>query len=99
MIYARVHDQTVADDYYAAMQQIEKRMDLLGVQQEASIPISNDERTQLLALTMKLEQPELNLETKQSIVTQMRDVLNRKEAAPSGVLTPPTRAFLEVVNV
>jgi hypothetical protein len=80
MIYARVHDQTVADDYYAAMQQ-------------------NDERTQLLALTMKLEQPELNLETKQSIVTQMRDVLNRKEAAPSGVLAPPTCAFLEVVNV
>jgi Phage integrase family len=75
MVYARVHDQTVADDYYAAMSQIEKRLDLLDTQQGVSIPISNNERTQLLALTTQLEQPELNLETRLSIVTQMREVL------------------------
>lgn len=75
MIYARVHDQTVADDYYAAMQQIEKRMDLLGTQPEVSVPIDNHERTQLLELTAQLEQPELNLETRLNIVSQMRAML------------------------
>ena len=34
MIYARVHDQTVADDYYAAMEQVEKRLELLEAQEE-----------------------------------------------------------------
>ena len=38
MIYARVHDQTVVDDYYAAMQKVEQRLDLLGTQQETSVP-------------------------------------------------------------
>jgi hypothetical protein len=34
MIYARVHDRTVAKDYYAAMADIEKQLDL----QPGSIP-------------------------------------------------------------
>jgi site-specific recombinase XerD len=75
MIYARVHDQTVADDYYAAMQQIEKRLDLLGAQEEVSLPIRDDERAQLLALTTQLEQPELNLDVRLEITAQMRRVL------------------------
>jgi len=75
MIYARVHDQTVADDYYAAMQQIEKRMNLLGVQQEASTPIGQDERVQLLELTAQLEQSDLNFDARLEIVTRMREVL------------------------
>jgi integrase/recombinase XerD len=79
MIYARVHDQTVADDYYTAMQQIEKRLDLLGTQPEASIPIGNDERNWLLELTTQLEQPELSLETRLEIAAQMRQVLVGKE--------------------
>jgi hypothetical protein len=30
MIYARVHNQIVADDYYGAMQLVEKRLELFG---------------------------------------------------------------------
>jgi len=75
MIYARVHDQTVADDYYTAMQQVEKRLNLLGTQEDKSAPINENERTQLLVLTTQLEQPELNLEARLEIVTQMRAVL------------------------
>lgn len=75
MIYARVHDQTVADDYYAAMSQIEKRMDLLGTQAEVNVPIRDDERSQLLMLTTQLERPELNFDARLEIVTQMREVL------------------------
>jgi hypothetical protein len=100
MIYARVHDQTVADDYYAAMQEVEKRLDLLGTQQEdVSAPISDDERGQLLELTKQLELPELKLETRLRIATQMREVLSGKEASPFGILTTPTLAFLEAVSV
>jgi len=75
MIYARVHDQTVADDYYSAMSQIEKRLDLLGSQEETNSPMSNDKHSQLLELTTQLEQPELNLEMRLTIVSQMREVL------------------------
>jgi hypothetical protein len=28
MVYARVHDQTVADDYFAAMQRVEQRLEI-----------------------------------------------------------------------
>lgn len=75
MVYARVHDQTVANDYYAAMRQVERRLDLLGTQQETNTPIGDNERTQLLMLTTQLEQPELNLETRLNIAAQMRQVL------------------------
>jgi hypothetical protein len=83
MIYARVHDQTVADDYYAAMQQIEKSLDistslnasLPSTQKDTSVPMGESERTQLLELTTQLEQPELKLEARLEIVSQMREVL------------------------
>lgn len=44
MIYARVHDQTVADDYYGAMERVEKRLKLLGVPQENDEAIGETER-------------------------------------------------------
>jgi len=50
MIYARVHDQTVTDDYYAAMDQVEKRLNLLGVQEIQSESVTESERSQLLGL-------------------------------------------------
>ncbi len=33
MIYARAHDQTVANDYFAAMQRVEQRLEILPVEQ------------------------------------------------------------------
>lgn len=75
MIYARVHDQTVADDYYAAMQQVEKRLDLPSARKAANVLIGNDERGQLLELTSQLELPELNLDVRLNIIAQMREVL------------------------
>jgi len=94
MIYARVHDQTVADDYYAAMSQIEKRLDLLGEPENNREPIAEDERVQLLALTEQLAAPELGTETRLKIVTQMRQVLLGNEGIPISV-----PAFQEVTPV
>ena len=34
MIYARAHDQNVAEDYFAAMQRVEQRLDIVPVSQE-----------------------------------------------------------------
>ena len=90
MIYARVHDQTVADDYYAAMSQIEKRLDLLGVGEEVNAPIGKDERTQLLALTSQLELPELNFEMRLSIVSRMREVLAYPKIDQANYTLPAT---------
>jgi hypothetical protein len=53
MLYARVHDRTVAEDYYAAMAQIEKDLDLTAETDtidKTGDPIDANERAQLLEL-------------------------------------------------
>ena len=92
MIYARVHDQTVADDYYAAMQQVEKRLDLLGTHQKLAHQITDSERAQLLELTTQLEQPELRLSlaTRLGIAAQMRQMLDNPNT-----YSLPIPAFVE----
>ncbi|MBN2501970.1 MAG: tyrosine-type recombinase/integrase [Anaerolineales bacterium] len=94
MIYARVHDQTVADDYYAAMQKVEQRLDLLGEPENTQGSITEDERTQLLALTEQLAAPELGTEIRLEIVAQMRQVLLGNEGIPISV-----PAFQEAIPV
>ena len=90
MIYARVHDQTVADDYYAAMEQVEKRLDtsppltasLPGEQEDTSLPFDESKRTQLLDLMTQLAEPELNLDARLVIVAHMRCLLLGKRMTP-----------------
>jgi len=83
MIYARVHDRTVAEDYYAAMAQIEKSLDLAGEQVpaagagDASVAMSAGERLQLLELIGRLAEPQLDPEVRISLVEQIRRVLDR----------------------
>lgn len=50
IIYARVHDQIVADDYYAAMQKVKQGLDLMGEVEEPESSIHENERAQLLYL-------------------------------------------------
>jgi integrase len=52
MIYARVHDRTVAEDYYAAMEVVEKRLELtpLEVEDVTQPPVNDNDRAQLLGL-------------------------------------------------
>jgi site-specific recombinase XerD len=82
MIYARVHDQTVADDYYTAMEQVEKRMELLGAPQETRESIGETERDQLLALTERLTTPILSVEARLEIAALMRLLLVGREMVP-----------------
>ena len=81
MIYARVHDRTVAEDYYAAMDKIEKQLDpnadrdpVTNVN-HAGGPVGPDERARLLALLDRLSEPQLGLDVRLELVEQMRRVL------------------------
>jgi hypothetical protein len=85
MIYARAHDQTVAEDYFAAMQRVEQRLEIVPeVKQDTENEVVKvQEPTQaqqscgkVLQLIEQLEMPELCLEERLGIVSQLRNVLN-----------------------
>jgi len=75
MIYARVHDQTVAGDYYAAMSSVEKRLALIEQIEKPNEALTGSERSQILALARQLTEPELSLESRLELATQIRLVL------------------------
>jgi hypothetical protein len=89
LTYARVHDQTVAEDYFKAMNSVEKRLDLLGKEAEKQKEVNDSERIELLALTDQLLSSRLSLELCLEVATKMRTVLNRSSffhdaATPEG---------------
>jgi len=71
MIYARVHDRTVADDYYSAMEQVERRMDLGGSVPNLQEPIAWGERHQLLKLAGYLRVPKLSNDRRVDLAEQI----------------------------
>lgn len=78
MIYAKAHDQTVADDYFAAMQKVEERLALDAgqeiVQQENEYieVVKVQERSQLLVFAEQLAQPEISFSERLNIAEQLR---------------------------
>jgi integrase len=77
MIYAKAHDQTVADDYYAAMGRIEQRLEIVPLEPETP-PEPEPRNSELLSLTEQLAQPELSLDMRLLLVAQMRAILRRE---------------------
>lgn len=74
MIYARVHNRTVAEDYYAAMEWIEQGLNLaepVADQRRFDQP----DRNYLLALTDQLAAPDLAQDTRLALVAQLRSLL------------------------
>jgi hypothetical protein len=80
MVYARVHDRTVAEDYYAAMEVVEQRLEAIPPETEenAEPPVNDNERTHLLDLATQLAQPELSTQTRLDLVDRMYRVLNHR---------------------
>lgn len=81
MIYARVHDQTVAEDYYAAMDRVEQRLQIAPSAAKAddgedSEPLDDHDREQLLDLIDQLTNPDLHPEDRIELVERMRRILN-----------------------
>jgi hypothetical protein len=83
MIYAKAHDQTVADDYFSAMQKVEKRLQIGEEKKE-----DKDVKVQMVfQLIQRLELPELCFEERINIAYQLREVLgNVHEHAPPNIL-------------
>jgi hypothetical protein len=75
MIYARAHDQTVADDYFAAMQRVEERLEILPKEEETMGVVKVQEPTILFQLIERLELPDLCYEERLGIVGQLRVAL------------------------
>jgi site-specific recombinase XerD len=72
LVYARAHDQTVADDYFAAMQRVEQNLELGPKPQEQKIELVNvQQRVKLLEFAEKLAQPELSWAERLAIGAQL----------------------------
>ncbi len=83
MIYARVHDQTVAEDYYSAMERVEQRLDVAPptaptAEGNGKQPLNDGEREQILDLAGQLAEPELSVELRLGLVECLRQLLDRR---------------------
>lgn len=88
MVYARVHDRTVAEDYYTAMGQIEKRLDMALTEPTSTNgneQMREEERAHLLARVNQLADPHLDFERRLDLVERMRRILTpgRQPASPA----------------
>jgi site-specific recombinase XerD len=104
MIYARVHNRTVADDYYAAMAKVEGALATPGTE-AAPVDdhvIPDDERAYLLDLTNRLAEPQLSVQHRLRLVESMRGVLEVRasswEEPPSMEIASQTRIEVAAVN-
>ncbi len=85
LIYARVHDETVASDYYSAMARIEKSLEIPAKMKDVKEPTSEDTlpRVQLLVMIDQLAVPQLGVEMRLDLVAQMRHLLNGQTSPPA----------------
>jgi len=84
MIYARVRDRTVAEDYYAAMGRVEQRLQigvLPGPPDEAGggESLNDGERERLLDLAEQLRKPDLCPEVWIGLVDRICRMLNHNK--------------------
>ncbi|MBK6645472.1 MAG: tyrosine-type recombinase/integrase [Anaerolineales bacterium] len=82
MVYARAHDQTVADDYFAAMERVEQRLEIVSEQEKEYEIVKVQEPDpstrsgqELFQLIERLELPQLCDEERLHIATQLREAL------------------------
>ena len=87
--YARLYDRTLAEDYCAAMEQVENRLEAGSPKRKngASLRWKDDEHAELLALATRLAEPELGLGVRLDLVDQMCRMLNHKTLPDEKQLT------------
>ncbi|MCC7358729.1 MAG: tyrosine-type recombinase/integrase [Anaerolineales bacterium] len=76
LIYARVHDHTVATDYYSAMARIENDLSC------TPRPSDTQTRAELLKLAQQLAKPQLRQPARLELVQQLRQILDGQSASP-----------------
>jgi hypothetical protein len=92
MIYARVHNRAVAEDYYAAMAEIEKNLDSTVGKDPTDGPINVSERAQLLELVDLLAEPRFGHQARLDLLAQMRRVLDHE--TPELIHVPANRKMV-----
>jgi integrase len=82
MIYARAYDQTVADDYFAAMSRVEQRMEITPLPKPAEETnpedevVKEQENEQIITWLEQLLLPELCQDERVDIVEQLKRALS-----------------------
>jgi hypothetical protein len=89
MVYAYAHDATVEADYFAAVDRVEQRLQLVGVPVIKEEPVSEEERSRLRRLAEQLFIPELSFETRRNLALQMCSLLEMHEPVNVNWLPPP----------
>jgi hypothetical protein len=82
MIYARAHDQTVAEDYFPAMQRVEQRLEIIPKSEQEPMdedvkvhpaPVRPLEPMPVFQLIERLEIKELGFDERFRIAAQLRE--------------------------
>ncbi|MBT3323150.1 MAG: hypothetical protein HN392_12780 [Anaerolineae bacterium] len=71
-VYARAYNQTVADDFYAAMGRVEKRLEVVPVGEDEGDTMGD---VNVQVLLDKLSQSLLGVEERLNIVGRLREVV------------------------
>jgi site-specific recombinase XerD len=93
MIYARAYDQSVAEDYFAAMQRVEQRLEIIPApnkEPKAENEIVSVPETQVLFWIERLAQPELGQQERLEIAANLKQALSLNI---SNQLSPPVMAI------
>ena len=85
MVYARVHDKTVAEDYYGAMEQVEWRLELPGTFADSHCCYPEPTRRCLLGLVERMADPDLDADHRLVILAQIRETLLGQSAYASTI--------------
>jgi hypothetical protein len=96
MVYARVHDQTVADDYYRAMGSVERRLALVDGDEILPSMLVENEREQVLALAGQIMQPDVGEVNRMDLASQICVLLSGKRLSPQAI--PETRFELALAD-
>ena len=78
MIYARAYDQSVADDYFAAMERVEQRLEILPPKEEESKDevVNVQGRAQVLVWVERLALSELCQKERLEIAESLKQALS-----------------------
>ncbi|NOH04085.1 MAG: site-specific integrase [Chloroflexi bacterium] len=69
MVCAKAHDQSVAEDYFAAMERVEQRLEIVPKVEEDM----EDVKVRVTQIIEKLEPPELCFEERALLLVQLRE--------------------------
>lgn len=79
LIYARVHDQTVAKDFFSAMDQIEQRISFFEEEEPIEENIENPQKAVLLSLVERLSGDWVSQSIRLEVVGEIQGILGEKE--------------------